>query len=164
MPPLEIVQEAERQMNICNACRYCEGYCAVWPAMERRSVFNQADLVYLANLCHDCRDCLYACQYAPPHAFAINPPQVFAQLRAETYRDYAVPRLLKGLFARHTLLAAGITLVSILAFLLYVLGASGVASIWTPRTGLFEGAHRLSPCHIACVSRVTLMTPGNERM
>ena len=25
---------------------------------------------YLANLCHDCGACLYACQYAPPHEFA----------------------------------------------------------------------------------------------
>jgi citrate/tricarballylate utilization protein len=23
--------EARRQMEICNACRYCEGYCAVFP-------------------------------------------------------------------------------------------------------------------------------------
>ena len=25
--------EAARQVEICNACRYCEGYCAVFPAM-----------------------------------------------------------------------------------------------------------------------------------
>ena len=25
-----------RVMQICNACRYCEGFCAVFPAMERR--------------------------------------------------------------------------------------------------------------------------------
>ncbi len=135
MPPLDIVQEAERQITICNACRYCEGYCAVWPAMERRSVFTEADLLYLANLCHDCRDCLYACQYAPPHAFAVNPPQVFAQLRAETYRDYAAPRLLRNLVRRNTPLVIGATLVSILAFLIYVVGA-GTASLWTAQAGL----------------------------
>ena len=28
-----------RQMSICNACRYCEGYCAVFPAMELRRTF-----------------------------------------------------------------------------------------------------------------------------
>ena len=39
-----LVAEAEvgRQMQICNACRYCEGFCAVFPAMTRRLV---ADLV-----------------------------------------------------------------------------------------------------------------------
>ncbi len=100
MPTLELLQEAERQLTICNACRYCEGYCAVWPAMERRSIFKEADLLYLANLCHDCRDCLYACQYAPPHAFAVNPPRVFAELRTETYRDYAAPRLLSQVLSR----------------------------------------------------------------
>ena len=39
-------------MRICNACRYCEGLCAVFPAMEMRRNFNAADLNYLANLCH----------------------------------------------------------------------------------------------------------------
>ena len=28
--------EADRQLTICNACRYCEGYCAVFPALERQ--------------------------------------------------------------------------------------------------------------------------------
>ena len=27
-------------MTICNACRYCEGYCAVFPAMEKRLTFS----------------------------------------------------------------------------------------------------------------------------
>ena len=29
-----VVDEARRSMEICNACRYCEGYCPVFPAME----------------------------------------------------------------------------------------------------------------------------------
>ncbi|MEI7538385.1 MAG: tricarballylate utilization protein TcuB, partial [Comamonadaceae bacterium] len=39
------VSEAEvaRQMQICNACRYCEGFCAVFPAMTRRLEFGKAD-------------------------------------------------------------------------------------------------------------------------
>ena len=72
-------------MEICNACRYCEGYCAVFPAMERRREFTAGDLGYLANLCHNCRACFYACQYAPPHEFGINLPRALAELRAETY-------------------------------------------------------------------------------
>ena len=29
--------------GICNACRYCEGYCAVFPAIERRIDFARDD-------------------------------------------------------------------------------------------------------------------------
>ena len=36
-------QEVARIMQICNACRYCEGFCAVFPAMTRRIEFNAAD-------------------------------------------------------------------------------------------------------------------------
>jgi citrate/tricarballylate utilization protein len=67
-PPAET--EVARQMQICNACRYCEGFCAVFPAMTRRLEFGKADVHYLANLCHNCGACLHACQYAPPHEFA----------------------------------------------------------------------------------------------
>ena len=77
--------EAERQLNICNSCRYCEGYCAVFPAMERLATFSDGGITHLANLCHDCRDCYYACMYSPPHAFAINPPQIFSEIRRTTY-------------------------------------------------------------------------------
>ena len=68
-------------LAICNACRYCEGYCAVFPALERRLSFDEGDVHYLANLCHNCGACLYACQYAPPHEFALNFPRVLAQVR-----------------------------------------------------------------------------------
>ena len=52
--------EVARVMQICNACRYCEGFCAVFPAMTRRLEFGKADVNYLANLCH-CGACLHAC-------------------------------------------------------------------------------------------------------
>ena len=67
--------EVERVMQVCNACRYCEGFCAVFPAMTQRLAFGKADINYLANLCHNCGACLHACQYAPPHEFAINVPK-----------------------------------------------------------------------------------------
>ena len=100
MPGLELLKDTERQLVICNACRYCEGYCAVFPAMERRRNFSPGDLTYLANLCFDCRACYYACQYAPPHEFNVNVPKVFAQIRTETYQEYGWPRLLAGLYRR----------------------------------------------------------------
>jgi citrate/tricarballylate utilization protein len=82
------MREGERILTICNACRYCEGYCAVFPAVERRVGFKPADLNYLANLCHNCAECYYACQYAPPHEFAVNVPQTLAQIRVRSYRQY----------------------------------------------------------------------------
>ena len=89
-------------MVVCNACRYCEGYCAVFRAMEKRRSFPPGDLRYLANLCHDCGECLYACQYAPPHEFAINVPRTFAQLRLESYETYAWPAPLSRAFRRNS--------------------------------------------------------------
>lgn len=88
----ELFAEAERQLNICNSCRYCEGYCAVFPALERRTVLETGDITHLANLCHDCRACYYACMYAPPHEFALNPPEILGEVRLATYDAYSRPR------------------------------------------------------------------------
>jgi citrate/tricarballylate utilization protein len=93
--------EVARQLQICNGCRYCEGFCAVFPAMTRRLSFNAADVHYLANLCHNCGACLHACQYAPPHEFAINVPQAMAKVRLQTYTDFAWPRALGKLYQRN---------------------------------------------------------------
>jgi citrate/tricarballylate utilization protein len=76
--------EVSRIMQICNACRYCEGFCAVFPAMTRRLEFGRADVHFLANLCHNCGACLHACQYAPPHEFAVNVPKAMAEVRLQT--------------------------------------------------------------------------------
>ncbi|HEY2630181.1 MAG TPA: tricarballylate utilization 4Fe-4S protein TcuB [Usitatibacter sp.] len=94
----ELVEESQRMLAICNACRYCEGYCAVFPALERRLEFGEGDVHYLANLCHNCGACLYACQYAPPHEFQLNFPRALAQVRKETYRKYAWPRFFARAF------------------------------------------------------------------
>jgi citrate/tricarballylate utilization protein len=100
-------------MVICNACRYCEGYCAVFPAMELRRGFTSGDLSYLANLCHDCRGCYYACQYAPPHEFALNLPQTLAKIRTETYEEYAWPRALAAVFQRNGMFVSLLTALAI---------------------------------------------------
>jgi citrate/tricarballylate utilization protein len=91
--------EARRQLSVCNACRYCAGYCPVWPELELRTDLSDGDLGYLANLCHDCQDCYTACMYTAPHEFALNPPRVFAGLREDTYRRYAWPRRVPGWLA-----------------------------------------------------------------
>ncbi len=91
------LREGERILTICNACRYCEGFCAVFPAMEKRLEFPRADLNYLANLCHNCGECFYACQYAPPHEFAVNVPKTLAQIRIASYKQHAWPSWSPGI-------------------------------------------------------------------
>jgi citrate/tricarballylate utilization protein len=115
--------EVSRMMQICNACRYCEGFCAVFPAMTRRLEFGRADVHFLANLCHNCGACLHACQYAPPHEFAVNVPRAMAEVRLQTYVDYAWPAGLGALYKRNGLtlalaLAGGLALFLILCVVL----------------------------------------------
>ena len=110
--PVDALGEARRQSEICNACRYCEGYCDVFPAMFREQAFSDADLTQLANLCHNCTACYYDCQYAAPHEFDINVPSSMAALRAETYARYAWPGSLARLFERNGLAVSLITAVS----------------------------------------------------
>jgi len=131
----ETVAEARRQMEICNACRYCEGYCAVFPAMAMRRAFTAADLTHLANLCHGCKGCYHACQYAPPHPFGVNIPLTFAELRQEGYARHAWPAPMGRLFARNGTVvslfaAAGVALALILAAAL-----QDPAVLYAPQTG-----------------------------
>ncbi|HUY06441.1 MAG TPA: tricarballylate utilization 4Fe-4S protein TcuB [Acidimicrobiales bacterium] len=92
-PATALFTEAKRQLNVCNSCRFCEGYCAVYPALERRVELEQGDIIHLANLCHDCRACFYACMYAPPHEFGLNPPAILAEVRRDTYQSSLPLRL-----------------------------------------------------------------------
>ena len=62
-----------------------------------------ADPAYLGNLCHDCRACWHACQYAPPHPFALNAPAVFARERLNSYADHVWPRFLRPAYQRPAL-------------------------------------------------------------
>jgi len=96
---LELFVEAGRQLTICNACRYCEGYCPVFRAIESRREFSQGDVLYLAHLCHDCRACFYACMYEPPHEFAINIPQVMSNIRIASYQAWSWPEACARAFA-----------------------------------------------------------------
>jgi citrate/tricarballylate utilization protein len=122
------VTEVARQMQICNACRYCEGFCAVFPAMTRRLEFRVAHVHYLAPLCHNCGACLHACQYAPPHEFAVNVPKAMAQVRGETYVDYAWPAALGTLYKRNGLTVSLALAACLSLFLLLALALNG--SLW----------------------------------
>jgi citrate/tricarballylate utilization protein len=131
-------------MIICNACRYCEGFCAVFRAMELRRKFTPGDLRYFANLCHDCRGCYYACQYAPPHEFAVNVPQTLAELRLESYEAFSRPVFLQRLFRRNGTKVLLATLLSFLALLFLTLFLAGGDTLFSSHVG--EGSfYRVIP-------------------
>jgi len=128
MRETEAIINARREVEICNACRYCEGFCAVFPALELRREFSAGDLSYLANLCHNCRGCFYACQYAPPHEWGINIPRTMAEVRAESYEQYAWPPGAARAFEKNGTLiglvvAASIALVLIVSMAISAPGA-----------------------------------------
>lgn len=138
--PAALIQQGEWFMRICNACRYCEGYCAVFPALERRLTFGEGDLNYLANLCHNCGSCYDACQYAPPHEFALNFPKALAEIRGATYEKYAWPGFLARLFHRNGLavgLIAAASLAIVLIAINLVMGPSVVLSAHSVAAGSF---------------------------
>jgi citrate/tricarballylate utilization protein len=112
-----ILEEADRLMTVCNSCRYCEGLCAVFPAMEMRRSFSDGDLNYLANLCHACGACYTDCQFSPPHEFNVNVPKTLAIARAESWATYAWPRALSGLFARNGVAISLAAALSVAAFI-----------------------------------------------
>ncbi len=134
MPSVELIEEAERQLTICNACRYCEGYCAVFPAMETRRQFSGEDLIYLANLCFECRACYYACQYAPPHEFGINIPEVLSSLRVETYRDFTWPSVLSRLLQGNRTLIALVVAAAVALVFGSVLAVQGSDVLFSSNT------------------------------
>jgi len=101
------VSEARRQIEICNACRYCEGFCSVFPAMTREKSFADGDLTHLANLCHNCRGCYYSCQYTEPHEFALNIPAALAEVRQDSWERLVGPQVFAKAFHRSGVAIAG---------------------------------------------------------
>jgi citrate/tricarballylate utilization protein len=122
-------------MQICNACRYCEGFCAVFPAMTRRLEFGKADVHYLANLCHNCGACLHACQYAPPHEFGINIPKAMAEVRGQTYADYAWPPAMGKLYQKNGLTLSLALVAGLFLFLALAVAAQGIGQLWNGNLG-----------------------------
>ena len=135
MSVVDALGESGRVMRICNACRYCEGYCAVFPAMALRRTLSAPDLKYLANLCHNCRACYYACQYAPPHAFALNVPRTLSQLRFGTYRESAEPGFLASWFTRNGLAVSIITASSVVLFFILSVCFQGIIPVFSTHYG-----------------------------
>lgn len=119
-----LMQEARRQLEICNACRYCEGFCSVFPAMTRDKAFADGEISHLANLCHNCRGCSYSCQYIPPHEFALNIPAALAEVRQDSWERLVWPAPLARAF--HTR-GVVIMLVMVAAITVFFLSLAGRA-------------------------------------
>jgi hypothetical protein len=103
------------------------------PGHDAPAGVPKADIHYLANLCHNCGACYHACQYAPPHEFAVNIPQAMAKVRVQTYGDYAFPPRSAAVSAR------GLTMALALAgglalFLLMVLAMRSCCTRRWPAT------------------------------
>ena len=114
----DVIGEARRQTEICNACRYCEGYCSVFPAIHRDRAFSDGNMMQLANLCHNCQNCYHACQFTAPHEFDINLPKALAETRQESWEATAFPKGLGTVFHRHgTLICLAATVAIALLFM-----------------------------------------------
>lgn len=124
----ELTRRGEHVMMVCNACRYCEQYCPVFPAIENRLTFAKGDLAYLAKLCHNCGECLYACQYAPPHEFGIDLPRTLAQIWLRSYEEFCWPTWAGAAFRRWNVGAA-------FALALVMSGAIWMLARWTGAGG-----------------------------
>lgn len=141
----ELIQEGERIMRICNACRYCEGFCAVFPAMERRLTFEESDLNYLANLCHNCTECYYACQYAPPQEFQLNFPKTLAEIRLETYQKYAWPGVFAGLFRKNGVASGVLTVAGIILILVVIFMTTTTESFFSAHSDVTGAFYAVMP-------------------
>ena len=124
----DLIQEARRQAEICNACRYCEGYCSVFPALHRERAFADSDITQLANLCHNCRGCYYACQYTAPHEFDLNLPKALAEVRQDSWKALAWPRGFAGLFDR-----SGVAIAT--GFVVAFIALFALAKVLRPESG-----------------------------
>jgi citrate/tricarballylate utilization protein len=131
----KILTETDRLMTVCNSCRYCEGLCAVFPAMEMRRAFSDGDLNYLANLCHACGACYTDCQFSPPHEFDVNVPRTLAIARAESYAAYAWPRAFSPLFARNGVAVSVIAALCIATFIYGFAAVNDTPEMHAIRTG-----------------------------
>ncbi len=123
----DFLGEARRQAEICNACRYCEGYCSVFPALHADRAFSDGDITQLANLCHNCRGCYYACQYTAPHEFELNLPAALAEVRRDSWESFAWPQPVARRF--HTsggMIALALVIgFALILFALRALGSAG---------------------------------------
>ena len=129
-----MLADATRQLNVCNSCRYCEGLCAVYPAIERRTLFELADLSQLGNLCHDCRACFDSCMYTAPHEFDINMPKLFAEIRLFDYQRFVWPYKPLKIFSGRLGIASAAAISALIVFIFAIVNV-GFGGLITRNSG-----------------------------
>ena len=141
----ELIAEAQRVLAICNACRYCEGYCAVFPALERRLAFDERDVHYLANLCHNCGACLYACQSRRRTSSSSTFRGFSRRSGFATYEQFAWPRAMGAAFARNGSLAAMASMAGFALVWLLLTAFAGPAGLFTAHADAQGSFYALLP-------------------
>lgn len=150
-----LIKETSRQLSVCNACRYCEGFCPVWDAIEYRTRFDLRDIVYLSNLCHDCGQCFAVCPFVPPHEFSIDIPKVMSEVRTYTYKDYSVPKSAAKLFETPLLFLGVMMAISFVVIFLLYRYTSSSSSLFSSIT--FNGSfYVVLPNEVIDISGLTL--------
>ncbi|WP_025772000.1 tricarballylate utilization 4Fe-4S protein TcuB [Thioalkalivibrio sp. HK1] len=134
-----LIDEGARVMSICNACRYCEGHCALFKAMTSRLEFNAETLDYLSNLCHDCGACYHHCQYAAPHAFDVNIPAVMTELRRNGRMRHIRPGFMRFALQKSGLATIVLSLISIVAFIVPTAISGGGGALFEHHLDSFYG-------------------------
>src|SRR5690606_31588333 len=87
------------------------------PAMTLHRAFSDGEVSQLANLCHNCRGCYYACQYTAPHEFDLNLPRALAEVRVESWQRYIWPNGMAKLFQTSGVAVTGALVVAIVFIL-----------------------------------------------
>ena len=130
--------EAIRQYMICNACRHCEGFCPVWDAMERRNFLEAKDIKYFSYLCHDCRDCFYACPYSEPHEYGLDIPKLNSDTRVEIHRNETWPKPLTRVLNGTYLSGTAILFISSVVLFSVVIYMNGLSSLFSPQASVYS--------------------------
>src|SRR5690606_18870667 len=89
----------------------------------------------LANLCHNCQGCYHACQFSPPHEFGINLPKTFAEVRQQSYAEYAWPPGAGRLFAKNGTLVSVLGALAIALVMIATMAFHDMASLTRARSG-----------------------------
>ena len=140
----DLISEGVREYYVCIACRFCIGYCPVWDALDtlffgfRRDSIDRRDLEYFAYLCHDCRDCYYACPYKPPHELGINIPRLNSALRRVVDENYVWPRFMAGLLRRQYIYMASLFLTSLALALALTLAIGSFPEVVSPIITVYQ--------------------------
>lgn len=160
----DLFAEGRHLLTVCNSCRYCAGYCPVWPAMERKPLFTVEDQIHMANLCHDCRDCYTACMYIPPHEFDLNPPKVFTKLREYTYRKYIGPEFMHRIIdSKWGSVAIFLVIWALVAVLAVATGGTLIGDVGGDPYRVLNHTAIMVPAMAACLFAVGVTLGGMTR-